>query len=129
MKWGMFSAKGVAAIDDIISRAYSVEDAIQRCELLAAEGIHKEANDTAVREAVWQHYNLAVRQKPKSLCEVFTEGSAKQYLSAIGSRGGAAGRGKAKARTSAQARKAAMARWSKQKLRACNSDEQKAKGQ
>lgn len=37
----------------------------------------------------------------------------KQYLAAIGRRGGKAGTGKAKARTKSQARKAAMARWRK----------------
>lgn len=35
----------------------------------------------------------------------------KQYLAAIGRRGGKAGTGKAKARTKAQARAAAKARW------------------
>lgn len=37
----------------------------------------------------------------------------KDYLAAIGRRGGKAGTGKSKARTKAQARKAALARWSK----------------
>lgn len=39
--------------------------------------------------------------------------AVKQYLAAIGARGGKAGKGKAKARTKAQARAAANARWSK----------------
>jgi len=37
----------------------------------------------------------------------------KQYLAAIGRRGGKEGTGKAKARTKAQARAAAKARWDK----------------
>lgn len=39
--------------------------------------------------------------------------AVKQYLAAIGARGGKAGTGKAKARTKAQARAAAKARWAK----------------
>lgn len=37
----------------------------------------------------------------------------RDYLAAIGRKGGASGRGAAKARTSAQARRAAQARWKK----------------
>ena len=39
----------------------------------------------------------------------------KDYLAAIGRRGGEAGRGAAKARTSEQCRAAALARWAKEK--------------
>jgi hypothetical protein len=41
--------------------------------------------------------------------------AVRDYLAAIGRKGGASGTGKSKARSKSQARKAARARWAKQK--------------
>lgn len=51
----------------------------------------------------------------------------KEYLAAIGRRGGQAGRGKSKARSKAQAKAAAMARWRKNTLKSIAAFERKSK--
>lgn len=75
MKRGMFTAEGAKAVEAIVTSAQNGDQALERLELLAKAGVHKEAADTAVRESVWSHFNpspthVGGRLRIRGKCEV-----------------------------------------------------------